>query len=61
MSTSDAIRALQLQEAAEEAHANCSECNGEEIPELCQKCFPLYDEARLARRFALALPLEANK
>lgn len=41
--------------AAEEAHANCTECDGEEVPELCPKCFPLYDDARLARRRCLAL------
>jgi hypothetical protein len=37
-----ALRALELQEAAEEAHANCQECDGEEIPELCPTCFPIY-------------------
>ena len=47
--------ALGLQESAEENHANCTECDGEEVPELCPKCFPLYDDARLARRRCLAL------
>jgi hypothetical protein len=51
--------ALEIQEKAEEAHANCTECDGEEVPELCPKCFPLYDDARLARRRCLALPQAA--
>lgn len=41
-------------EAAEEAHANCPECEGEGVPELCPFCFPLFDDARLKRRAALA-------
>lgn len=49
------VRAAELQEAAELFHANCEECDGEEVPELCEKCFPLYDDARIARRGALAL------
>lgn len=49
----DLIKALELQEAAELAHMTCSECDGEEMPELCDKCFPLYDDARIARRVAL--------
>lgn len=49
------LKAAQLQEAAETAHANCDECDGEEVPELCEKCFPLYDDARIARRAAIAL------
>lgn len=48
------VKALALQEAAEEAHANCDECGGEEVPELCPKCFPLFDDARIARRGILA-------
>jgi hypothetical protein len=48
------VKALQLQEAAEEAHANCDECNGEDVPELCPICFPLFDDARIARRGILA-------
>lgn len=43
------LKALELQQAAEEYHVNCSECDGEDVPELCPKCFPLYDAARLAR------------
>ena len=43
------VKALELQEAAEVAHANCDECSGEEIPELCPKCFPLYDAARVVQ------------
>ena len=49
------VKALHLQEDAEEAHANCEECGGEETPELCPVCFPLYDNARIARRNILAL------
>ena len=41
-------------EVAEIAHANCSECDGEIVPELCPKCFPLFDNARVARRLAVA-------
>lgn len=41
-------------EKAELAHANCDECNGEGVPELCEKCFPLFDDARLKRRAAIA-------
>jgi hypothetical protein len=49
------VKALQLQEAAEEAHANCGECNGEDVPELCPVCFPLFDDARIARRGILSV------
>jgi hypothetical protein len=48
------VKALTLQEDAEEAHADCQECGGEEIPELCPECFPLFDEARIARHLLLA-------
>lgn len=48
------INALKMQEAAEEAHANCGECNGEDVPDLCPVCFPLFDDARIARRSVLA-------
>lgn len=51
---SGAVEVLKLQEAAEQAHLKCSECEGEEIPELCPKCFPLYDDARIKRRMAIA-------
>lgn len=46
--------ALVLQEKAENAHMTCDECDPEDAPETCAKCFPLYDDARLARRAALA-------
>ena len=46
--------AAQKQEDAELAHANCPECDGQGVPELCPKCFPLFDDARLTRRAALA-------
>lgn len=45
--------ALEKLEAAELAHANCDLCDGEGIPELCEQCFPKFDDARLARRAAL--------
>lgn len=48
------LKALQLQEKADEFHANCEECGGEDVPELCPVCFPLYDDARIARRGILA-------
>lgn len=50
----DLLEAAVLLEKAEEAHANCDECGGEEVPELCPKCFPLFDNARLKRRAAIA-------
>jgi len=50
----DLLEANQLQEAAENAHANCPECEGEGVPELCERCFPLFDDARVKRRIAIA-------
>jgi len=50
----DLLKAAVALEAAEHAHANCDECNGEGMPELCPKCFPLFDDARLKRRAAIA-------
>lgn len=50
----DLLEAAELLEKAEDAHANCSECDGEEVPELCPKCFPLFDDARIKRRLAIA-------
>lgn len=47
------LKALILLEFAEAFHATCEECNGEDIPELCEKCFPYYDDARVARRHVL--------
>lgn len=47
------FRAALLLEKAEDAHANCPECEGEGVPELCPECFPLFDDARIARRAAL--------
>lgn len=41
-------------EQAEDFHANCEECEGEEVPELCGICFPHFDAARCMRRAALA-------
>lgn len=49
------LAALELTEASELAHANCDECEGEVEAELCQKCFPLADDARVARRAAIKL------
>ena len=49
------VQALALQEVAENAHMNCDECDPEDAPETCGKCFPLYDDARIARRTVLAL------
>lgn len=50
----DFAEAAVLQDAAEEAHANCPECDGQIIPELCPTCFPLFDDARMKRWAALA-------
>jgi hypothetical protein len=40
-------------EEAETFHANCEECNPEDAPEICEKCFPHFDDARCMRRAAL--------
>lgn len=48
------LNALILTEESDEAHDNCSECNGEGQAEECGKCFPLADQARIARRDAIA-------
>lgn len=48
------LEAAQLLEKAETAHANCTECEGEDVPELCPKCFPFFDDARIKRRLAIA-------
>lgn len=48
------IQALALQEVAETAHLKCDECDPADAPETCEKCFPLYDDARVARRRVLA-------
>ena len=44
--------AMKLEEA-ESFHANCEECDGEGVPELCAECFPLFDDARVMRRLAI--------
>ena len=50
----DLLKAAELLEAAETAHVNCPDCDGEAIPETCGTCFPLFDDARLRRRAAIA-------
>lgn len=52
--SADLLAAAELLEKAEEAHANCEECDGEGAPEACPVCFPLFDDARIARRLAIA-------
>jgi hypothetical protein len=47
------VEALKLQEKAENFHMKCEECDPEDAPETCEDCFPLYDEARVARRAIL--------
>ena len=47
------VQALAMQEAAEEKHLKCEECDPQDAPETCEYCFPLYDDARVARRRAL--------
>jgi hypothetical protein len=48
------LKALQMLEDAENANANCTECDGAGVPELCPVCFPLFDDARLTRRALIA-------
>ena len=48
------LAACEALEAAEDANANCTECEGLGVPELCPACFPLFDDARLKRRAAIA-------
>ena len=43
----DMFAALKAYERLDDFHANCPECDGLEQPELCEKCFPLADDARL--------------
>lgn len=50
----DLLTAAKALERAEAANANCDECEGEGVPELCPKCFPLFDDARVLRRLAIA-------
>lgn len=51
--TPDLLAAAMKLEEAEEHHANCEECEGEGVPELCEFCFPLFDDARVMRRLAI--------
>ena len=50
----DMLMALELSEKSELAHSNCQECEGEGEAEECEVCFPLADDARCARRAAIA-------
>ena len=50
----DLLEANLTLEAAELQNANCPECEGEGMPELCSACFPLFDAARIKRRLAIA-------
>ena len=50
----DLLEAALLLEDAEDRHANCDQCEGEDVPELCEKCFPFFDDARVKRRLAIA-------
>jgi hypothetical protein len=49
----DLYEAARLQEEAESFNANCPDCDGEGVPECCETCFPLFDDARLKRRAVL--------
>lgn len=51
------FEAARLLEEAELEWANCEECGGEGVPELCGAGFPKFDEARRLRRIALAKAL----
>ena len=49
------LAAAKMQEAAElNRPMDCEECGGEGKPEACGSCFPPFDEARIARRAAIA-------
>jgi len=48
------LEALKAYQRLDDAHANCKECDGEVMPELCEACFPLAYYARLKRRAAIA-------
>ena len=48
------LEAAQSLETAELHRMNCDECEGDDVPELCATCFPLFDDARLRRRAAIA-------
>lgn len=50
----DLLAAARKLEEAEAFHLDCEECEGEELPEICGHCFPLYDDARVMRRNAIA-------
>ncbi|MGB7022333.1 MAG: hypothetical protein WBD73_00910 [Candidatus Acidiferrales bacterium] len=51
----DLLAAAQKLEEAEDFNANdCHECAGEGMPEECEKCFSLFDAARVMRRRAIA-------
>ena len=50
----DLLAAAVALEKAETVNANCPECKGEGVPELCDACFPHFDRARLLRRAAIA-------
>lgn len=47
----EALKALTL---LEDKHSNCPICEGEGLPEACEKCFPFADDARLKMRAAIA-------
>lgn len=48
------FRALQLAEKADNKHSNCDDCmENAQAPEVCERCFPSADKARVARRDVL--------
>ncbi len=51
----DLLAAAKALERAETIHANCDECEPENAPESCDKCFPYFDDARRRRRAAINL------
>jgi predicted DNA-binding ribbon-helix-helix protein len=53
----DLLDAATLLEAAESSRDGCEECDGEGEPEACGKCFPMFDDARVKRRLAIAKAL----
>ncbi len=50
----DLLEAAKLLEVAEDERQYCEECEGEGEPEACGTCFPMFDDARIKRRLAIA-------
>lgn len=54
--------ALEAAEKADEIHSDCEECNEYgQAAEVCEKCFPSADVARVLRRNVLAAIKKADR